>query len=574
MISPKDIADMFAELEIYLIQSFKRNLKRHQDWEKDEGFEWSAWQAEKLREINIFRRQNKKIAKNFISRILPDTRKMLIQQYQEGSDTTPSFFGINERRLNGLIDEMLTIEQDVTKAALRNVDDAYRQTILKAAAAQASGTMTLYQAVDMASKEFLSKGINCIQYKDGRRVNIVSYAEMALRTNATRSRLYGQRAKMKEMGIDTVIISQYGGCSPTCLPWQGKVYIDDVFGDFDGKKGISWGVSSNGNDYMLLSHAMKNGLFHPNCRHNARIYIEGVTRIPAPLDKDTVNKNYALEQQQRKLERQVRQAKRLEAGVLDEEKKKEYTIRRKLAEKELKTFVDEHSDILRRDLWRENPTDYIPDMEYMSAGFRPEFGVNKEISVGNGDNAITIEVKPVTNSSFSLYADKDFTRRNKAVRFVEKSLRYIRDNTDGEIPTVVVVDFDKYKLNSDAIAGYDRATETIYFNAKYDTTVKVVDYISRTAGYFANKTEYAPLLHEIGHYHYDNYVKNLAKSREISYNESEYIVKKLIYQKIEDMDGAAYVEAISKYAYDGYNKALYSEIFAELYSVGRSGEIL
>ena len=85
---------MFAELEIYLIQSFKRNLKRHKGWEKDEGFEWSAWQAEKLREINIFRRQNKKIAKNFISRILPETRKMLIQQYQEGSDTTPSFFGV------------------------------------------------------------------------------------------------------------------------------------------------------------------------------------------------------------------------------------------------------------------------------------------------------------------------------------------------------------------------------------------------------------------------------------------------------------------------------------------------
>lgn len=371
MISPKDIADMFAELEIYLIQSFKRNLKRHKDWEKDEGFEWSAWQAEKLRELNIFRRQNKTIAKNFISHILPQTRQMLIEQYKEGSDTTPSFFGINERRLNALIDEMLTIEQDVTKAALRNVDDAYRQTVLKAAAARNSGTMTLYQAVDMASKEFLSKGINCVQYKDGRRVNIVSYAEMALRTNATRSRLYGQRAKMKEMGIDTVIISQYGGCSPTCLPWQGKVYIDDVFIDFEGKKGVSWGVSSNGNTYMLLSHAMKNGLFHPNCRHNARIYREGITRIPRPLDKDTVNKNYALEQQQHALERDVRKAKRLEEGTLDEEKKKEYTAYRKYAQKKLREFIAEHDDVLRRDLWREKvwpdvrPTEHEKNTEYI-----------------------------------------------------------------------------------------------------------------------------------------------------------------------------------------------------------------
>jgi len=105
--------------------------------------------------------------------------------------------------------------------------------------------------------------------------------------------------------------------------------------------------------FSLLSQAMKNGLFHPNCRHNARIYIEGVTRIPAPLDKDTVNKNYALEQQQRKLERQVRQAKRLEAGTLDPEKKKEYTSYRKRMEKQLVGFIDENSDVLRRDLWRE-----------------------------------------------------------------------------------------------------------------------------------------------------------------------------------------------------------------------------
>ena len=104
---------------------------------------------------------------------------------------------------------------------------------------------------------------------------------------------------------------------------------------------------------LLLSHAMKNGLFHPNCRHNARIYIEGVTRIPAQLDKDTVNKNYALEQQQRKLERDVRQAKRLEAGTLDPEKKKEYTSYRKRMEKQLVGFIDENSDVLRRDLWRE-----------------------------------------------------------------------------------------------------------------------------------------------------------------------------------------------------------------------------
>ncbi len=155
------------------------------------------------------------------------------------------------------------------------------------------------------------------------------------------------------------------------LIWQGKVYIDDVFIDFEGKKGVSWGVSSNGNTYMLLSHAMKNGLFHPNCRHNARIYREGITRIPRPLDKDTVNKNYALEQQQHALEREVRKAKRLEEGTLGKEKKKEYTAYRKYAQKQLREFIAEHDDVLRRDLWREKvwpdarPTEHEKNTEYI-----------------------------------------------------------------------------------------------------------------------------------------------------------------------------------------------------------------
>lgn len=83
------------------------------------------------------------------------------------------------------------------------------------------------------------------------------------------------------------------------------------------------------------------------------MYMEGITHIPRPLDKDTVNKNYELEQTQRALERQVRKAKRLEEGVLDEEKKMEYTAKRKLAQKQLREFIAEHDDVLRRDLWRE-----------------------------------------------------------------------------------------------------------------------------------------------------------------------------------------------------------------------------
>ena len=65
----------------------------------------------------------------------------------------------------------------------------YRQTVYKADVAMAAGAVTLPKAIDMATEEFLRKGINCIEYKDGKRVNIADYVQMELRTAATRSYL-------------------------------------------------------------------------------------------------------------------------------------------------------------------------------------------------------------------------------------------------------------------------------------------------------------------------------------------------------------------------------------------------
>ena len=203
-------------------------------------------------------------------------------------------------------------------------------------------------------KTFLNAGINCIEYKDGRRVNIADYVQMALRTAATRSYLNGAAAKRAELGIDTVLVSQYGACSETCLPWQGRVYIDDVWGVFEGERSGEMGKRKNGKWYPLLSVAIKGGLYHPNCRHSHTTWIECVSKLPTALDPKKTGENYKLEQQQRKLERELRRFKRLQAGSLSEEDRRLYGEQIKKKKKELKEFVEKHKDILRRDYWREN----------------------------------------------------------------------------------------------------------------------------------------------------------------------------------------------------------------------------
>ena len=345
-----DIAAMFDRIEEELIASLKRNLAPHRAWEKGEGFDWPAWQAEKLKNIWRYRNQNKRLVRKHAPVIDRETAELLREQFSEGSD---GFFGVNTERLDRLIDEMQRTERRVERAALRMMDDVYRRTIYQASAAMATGSVTLPKAIDMAAKDFLAAGIRCVEYKDGRRVNIADYAHMALRTAAARSAMMGDAARRARLGIDTVLVSQYGACSETCLPWQGQAYVDDVFGDWNGERAGQRGRSRNGLWYPLLSAAVEGGLFHPNCRHTVTDWIEGVSRLPKPMDGKAIRENAELERRQRELERRVRKYKRLEIGSVEPEAVKRYAEKRRAAQSELREFIDGHSDVLRRDYWRE-----------------------------------------------------------------------------------------------------------------------------------------------------------------------------------------------------------------------------
>lgn len=371
-----EIAALWEKLELDLTGSLKRNLARHQRQEEAEGGQngvpehWEAWQSAKLRDIRRFRQENEALLGKYASKTNEETGRMLKEQYTEGG--SEGFFRASDARLQALIDEMQNNESRIGQASLRYMDDVYRKTILRTATALNAGGMTYQKAVDEATKDFLAQGINCIQYANGRQVNIASYAEMALRTCATRAMLMGEARKREQLGIDTVLVSQYGACSDTCLPWQGRVYIDDVFQDYSGPRGGSFGISRNGKQYMFLSIAMQGGLFHPNCRHTISTWIDGISKKPEPMDIAQIEKINKLEAYQRQLERAVRQAKREAAGLQDPVAQKKARAKAREKQKILRDFVEEHGDVLRRDYWRERDdgTAYgriaaAPDMDKM-----------------------------------------------------------------------------------------------------------------------------------------------------------------------------------------------------------------
>lgn len=381
MLGLSGIVRIFEEIEQRLVQSLRRNLSRHKEEEEQEEKQWSAWQAEKLRSLEKFRRENAEIMAEYTEQIDQETRQIMEEEFSQGVNSVdvppavpvedapaeiqpePQFFGVDRTKVDKLIEDVTTLEKNAETAALRLTDDVYRQTVNRVQLAMSTGSMTLQQAIDIAVKDFLAQGINCIVYRDGRRVNIADYVRMALRTTATRAALQGKSAKFKALGYDTVQVSSYGMCSKTCEPWQGRIYIEDTFSDWDGEvqeypDGILWGKSGYcGKWFPLLSSAIEKGLFHPNCRHTILLWRDGDS-LPESVDNTDSERRYKLEQQQRALEREIRKAKRKVNGFTDPENVRKAKAELRQAQKELKDFIDkvnaeEGETVLRRDEGKE-----------------------------------------------------------------------------------------------------------------------------------------------------------------------------------------------------------------------------
>lgn len=355
---PYDINQIFAEIELEIVKSLKRNLSRHMKDEALEGFKWPAWQTMKLRDLQRFRTENAELFKTYVPQIDSYIESVITQQFAEGaqavaeevlsagmtSEDPMQFFRMNDAKVRYLIDEARGAIGTAQSAALRFADDQYRKILLKSQLYSSSGAGTLYKAVDMATQDFLSAGINCIEYADGRRVNIASYSEMAIRTSNKKAKLNGEGAMRQQVGEVLVLVTQYGASSPTCLPWQGKVYVDDVWSGGDPE--------DYGGKYPRLSLAIEAGLFHPNCRHSMSTYFEGISRIPESMNESETLANYEAEQKQRYNERMIRKFKRLVEGSLDEENASKYFMKQKQWERAQRDHLSEFPE-LRRNSWRE-----------------------------------------------------------------------------------------------------------------------------------------------------------------------------------------------------------------------------
>lgn len=343
-----DIGAAFAAIEEELIASMMRNMARHRAEEDREGIQWSMWQAEQLKALEKYKQENqKKYGGQFhtlnreIEELIRQAREdgnmeqelQILQAIKDGwkvSGMTPAkramsaeFFKLNDRKLEALIEATTHDMETAETAVLRMADDQYRKTIYNAQVYANTGAGTYEKAVDMATRDFLAAGLNCIEYANGARHTIADYADMAIRTASKRAYLQGEGEKRQEWGIATVIVNKRGNPCPKCLPFVGKVLIDDVWsgGPKDGAD------PETGKKYPLMSKAIEYGLYHPRCKDSHTTYFPGISTADDTWTEEELeaiglaNKEEARQQY---AARQAEKYERLAKYSLDEENKRQY----------------------------------------------------------------------------------------------------------------------------------------------------------------------------------------------------------------------------------------------------------
>ncbi len=437
--TPEDIGDIFQALEDALFAMAIRTMKHHENWEKEEGFQWTQWQAEQIQGLRAYRQNVRALtdyhfmlAKNAIEAYLreayrnsvddaAETARQIMTLAGRTAEFSQQFFGVNSKKLDVLINEAIQNIDTKRYAVVNRMNSGYTDMLRRADIFAQSGSFTIPQAVDLAAKDFLSAGLNCVEYSNGNRVNIASYAEMALRTSSSEVTRQANGDVRDELGEHLVVSNVIAMTCPICQKWQGKVMVDDVY-----SSGKPDGV------HKLVSQSKADGFMHPNCRHQLYMYIPGLTEIADLPDPDMTRERYEAEQKQRYQERQIRKYKRLRDAAMDPDNKKAYAARVKEWTAKHDQFLQEH------DYLRKNPRRLAPGY----TGNGKPITIEHSRSVPFGENASTVDLEMVHSPKYRERFDGVSKNDNLNDSICNHARSMLEHRTGTNREDLVLLDFD------------------------------------------------------------------------------------------------------------------------------------
>lgn len=564
--SDYNIREAFEKIEDELIDSMMRNFSRHRAEETKEGYNWTQWQAEQLKSLEEYRKHNaKKFGKRFKTinskveemirtakadgnasqeaEILEAVKDGFKAPKKPSAHSTAEFFKVNDRKLDALIKSTTDDLKRAETAVLRMSNDKYRKAIFNAQVAMNTGAVTYEKAVDMACKDMLNAGLNCVEYKNGARHTLSDYADMAVKTANKRAYLRGEGEKRAEWGVSLVVVnSRQGGC-PDCAKYIGKVFIDDVYSN--GKK-------SDGN-YPLLSTAIKNGLFHPRCKDSTSTYYPELDDLDAPLSEDEIkelDRQREIEEKQQYAQRQAERFDRRAEYSLDEDNKR-------IAQ----TQADEWHD--RANTLEEKAKQFSLNTNEQKY-YRPVFeeDISKTFERKIEGETITIDTHKGNTLCDNVYiSDKVKLKRKELHNFdmqVRKAFDMLGEVETSGKPEICIVTPEEMRVN--AIASYMPMQNVLNVNSAYFSTSDLSGLQENLA---CPQDRLSTILHEL--IHWQDAKNYRAKFGSINdYFEYCDYLNKIYAPKVEKLINNGYnIEDISEYAFECLKDKAMDEVYNE-----------
>ena len=369
----QELSDPIEEIYEHIVDELLVNIGKHitaPTWTHT-----AEWEIKKLSELGQLTEENAAIINKWIKKIPPALRETMTDTRKEALDRierrleqaakdgyiTPPMRDSTVDVLRELSDQaaerydlvntnMLQSSVEQYSAAVQLTQREYERLTAQAIATQgilndtaasvASGVETRNTAVRCALKRISDEGLTGFIDRAGREWSPEAYVNMVTRTTVHNTAIQATKARMEDFGTEVFQYSSHAGARPLCYPCQGKFY------SWDGTSGeIELG---NGQRVRYEPFSSVEGYGEPagpfgiNCRHYPIPVVPGVT-IPHGADniqpKEENDKAYAESQEQRALERKIREAKRVVAMEGDLATKED-KARIKELQAEMREFIE------------------------------------------------------------------------------------------------------------------------------------------------------------------------------------------------------------------------------------------
>ena len=347
MITPariNDISNEIATIYAHISDELLVNIGKHitsPNWTHT-----ASWEIQKLAELGQLTAENAAIINKWIKAIPPElrnameeTRKAALDEIEKQMDAaakrgyvTPPVTDssvavfqdmqnqaadrlnlVNTTMLQSSVDQyqraVVLTQQEYDK--LMAQQEATQRALNEGAGSVASDVETRRVAVRRAIGRISAEGLTGFVDRAGRHWTPEAYVNMDVRTTVHNTAIQATRARMGDFGTQVFQVSSHAGARPLCYPYQGKFYSWD---NTSGTIELGDGSVVSYEPINSTSYGQPAGLFGINCGHYPIPIIAGVT-IPHGADniqpEEENDKAYALSQEQRALERKIREAKRL-----------------------------------------------------------------------------------------------------------------------------------------------------------------------------------------------------------------------------------------------------------------------